>query len=269
MAIEIFSRKEQKYLITRRQHEELVERIGPKMRNDKNGVNGRYSVTSLYFDNDEKEIYFETKNKLKYRQKLRLRVYDDADLNSTAFFEVKQKHKQVVNKRRMLLPLGEAYRYLEENGKAGLEHYQTSNSQVMKEIDYFRKFYKLRPEMVVSYSRHALHGIEDAELRITFDFDLRCRKEDLHIEHGPYGEHFIDPNLVVLEVKVDHAVPLWLARILQDLNCEQRSASKFCTSMELLSSDELPQNGLLEPKELEDQYTGGIGNGSDHELIYI
>lgn len=269
MAIEIFSRKEQKYLITRRQHEELVERIGPKMRNDKNGVNGRYSVTSLYFDNDEKEIYFETKNKLKYRQKLRLRVYDDADLNSTAFFEVKQKHKQVVNKRRMLLPLGEAYRYLEENGKAGLEHYQTSNSQVMKEIDYFRKFYKLRPEMVVSYSRHALHGIEDAELRITFDFDLRCRKTDLHIENGPYGENFIDPDLVVLEVKVDHSVPLWLARILQELQCEQRSASKFCTSMELLSSDELPQTGYTEPKELEEPHTGGIENGSDYELVFI
>lgn len=60
MALEIFSPKEQKYLITREQHEELVERIGPKVRNDKNGVNGRYSVTSLYFDNNEKGIENET-----------------------------------------------------------------------------------------------------------------------------------------------------------------------------------------------------------------
>lgn len=269
MAIEIFSRQEQKYLITRRQYEELVERIGPEMRNDKNGVDGKYSVTSLYFDNAEKGIYFETKNKLKYRQKLRLRVYDDANLTSVAFFEVKQKHKKVVNKRRMLLPLGEAYRYLEEDGQAGLDHYKTSNSQVMKEIDYFRKFYQLRPEMVVSYSRHALHGIHDSELRITFDFDLRCRKEDLHIENGSYGTHFIDPDLVVLEVKVDHSVPLWLTRILQELQCEQRSASKFCTSMELLSGDVLPQAGYFEPKELEKQLTGGIENGSDHELVFI
>ena len=269
MAIEIFSRKEQKYLITRRQYEELVERIGPKMRNDKNGTAGKYSVTSLYFDSPDKSIYFETKNKLKYRQKLRLRVYDEADLNSTAFFEVKQKHKKVVNKRRMLLPLREAYRYLEGEGKADLSDYETSNRQVMKEIDYFRNYYNLKPEMVVSYSRHALHGVTDPELRITFDFDLRCRKDDLHIENGPYGAHFIDSDLVVLEVKVDHAVPLWLARILQDLNCEQRSASKFCTSTELLSGDMLPQNGLLEPKELEEPIIGGIEDGSDHELVYI
>lgn len=269
MAIEIFSRKEQKYLITRKQQEELVERIGSNMRNDKNGIDGRYSVTSLYFDNAEKGVYFETKNKLTYRQKLRLRVYDDANLDSTAFFEVKQKHKKVVNKRRMLLPLREAYRYLEEDGQSGLSNYKTSNPQVMKEIDYFRTFYNLRPEMVVSYSRHALHGIDDAELRITFDFDLRCRKEDLHIENGPYGEHFIDPNLVVLEVKVDHSVPLWLARILQELQCEQRSASKFCTSMELLSGEDLPLEGHMEPKQLEEPIIGGIENGSDHELIFI
>lgn len=269
MAIEIFSRKEQKYLITRRQYEQLIEEIGPRMRSDKNGIDGKYSVTSLYFDNAEKGIYFETKNKLKYRQKLRLRVYDDADLNSTAFFEVKQKHKKVVNKRRMLLPLHEAYRYLREDGFAGLQNYETSNPQVMKEIDYFRKFYRLEPEMVVSYSRHALHGVTDPELRITFDFDLRCRKDDLRIEDGPHGQHFIDPDLVVLEVKVDHSVPLWLARILQELGCEQRSASKFCTSMELLSGDQLPQAGYLEPKELPEEENGGITHGHDHELVYI
>ncbi|MDW0108471.1 polyphosphate polymerase domain-containing protein [Sporosarcina aquimarina] len=269
MAIEIFSRKEQKYLITRRQYEELVDRISPKMRNVKNGTEGSYSVTSLYFDSPDKSIYFETKNKLKYRQKLRLRVYDEADLNSTAFFEVKQRHKQVVNKRRMILPLREAYRYLEGDYKEDFSDIETSNPQVMKEIDYFRKYYDLKPEMVVSYSRHALHGVTDPELRITFDFDLKCRKHDLHIENGPYGDYFIDSDLVVLEVKVDHAVPLWLARILQELNCEQRSASKFCTSMELLSSDALPQSGYMEPKELEEPTIGGIENESDHELVFI
>lgn len=87
MAIEIFSRKEQKYLITRFQYDQLVEQIGPKMRTDKNEIAGKYSVTSLYFDSPDKSIYFETKNKLNYRQKLRLRVYGEADLNSTAFLK--------------------------------------------------------------------------------------------------------------------------------------------------------------------------------------
>lgn len=237
MAIEIFCRKEQKYLISKEQYRQLIEKFGNRMRSDKNGDNGKYTVTSLYFENEQKQIYFETKNKLQYRQKLRLRVYGDTDIAGTAFFEVKQKHKNVVNKRRAVIPLAEAYRYLEEGGENGLDHFHVSNPQVLKEIDYFINYYGLQPEMIVSYDRHALHGMDDEDLRITFDFNLRCRKQDLHLEHGAYGDHFIDRNLVVLEVKVDHSVPLWLVRILQNLDCKQRSASKFCTSTELLDGE--------------------------------
>src|SRR5699024_10160874 len=128
-----------------------------------------------------------------------------------------------------------------------LEYYESSNPQIFREIDSFKSLYELKPEMVVSYDKHALHGIDDAELRMTFDRNLRCRNEDLNVENGPYGAHFINLNLVVLEVKVNDSVPLWLARILQDLNCEQRGASKFCTSKELLRGFELP-NGIEEEK---------------------
>lgn len=248
MAIEIFTRKEQKYLITKEQYDELVAQISAYMRPDKFGIDGHYTVTSLYFESPDNKIYFETKNKLKFRQKLRLRVYNDADIHGSAFFEVKQKHKKVVNKRRMLLPLEEAYRYLANTSASeeSLGDYETSNTQVLREIDNFRHLYNLHPEMIVSYDRHALHGIYDTELRITFDFNLRCRNDDLFLENGPDGEHFIDTDLVVLEVKVNNSVPLWLTRILQNLNCEQRSASKFCTSLELLKSEELPSDIVKE-----------------------
>ncbi|WP_449538944.1 VTC domain-containing protein [Ferdinandcohnia sp. Marseille-Q9671] len=253
MAIEIFSRREQKYLITRFQYEALVDLMSPYMRYDKFGNAGRYTVTSLYFDNDERQIYFETKNKLKFRQKLRLRIYGETDMNGTAFFEVKQKHRNVVNKRRTAIPLMEAYRYINKPSNASLYNYQTSNQQIFKEIDYFRKYYKLLPEMVVSYDRQAFHCVTDPDLRVTFDLNLRCRDEDLNIENGPYGKHFIDPNLVVLEVKVTHSVPLWLTRILQDLDCEQRSASKFCTSAELLKGE------LVSKKIMNENVMIGVG----------
>lgn len=253
MAIEIFTRREQKYLITTDQYFELAWKISSYMRPDKYGDNGKYTVTSLYFESPDYKIYYETKNKLKFRQKLRLRIYDDTDIHGTAFFEVKQKHKKVVNKRRMVLPLSEAYYYLNHASHMPLENIQTSNMQVLREIDHFRSLFNLRPEMIVSYDRHAFHGINDDELRITFDHNLRCRNDDLAIENGPYGKNFIDENLVVLEVKVNDSVPLWLTRILQDLNCEQRSASKFCTSLELLKSKELGNE-----IEKEDIYIGGV-----------
>lgn len=224
--------------------------MSPYMRYDKFGDHGRYTVTSLYFDNPEHQIYFETKNKLKFRQKLRLRIYDDTDINGMAFFEVKQKHNNVVNKRRTAIPLIEAYQYINKPNVDTLSNYRVSNPQILNEIDYFRKFYELKPEMVVSYDRHAFHCITDPDLRVTFDLNLRCRNEDFHIEYGPYGKNFIDQNLVVLEVKVTHSVPLWLTRFLQDLECEQRSASKFCTSLELLKGEILPGNKMNEKVEL-------------------
>src|SRR5699024_1672456 len=140
----------------------------------------------------------------------------------------------------MLLPLKEAYRYLREDGDAPLNQYNSSNQQVFREIDHFRHLYHLQPEMIISYDRQALHGIDDPNFRVTFDLNLRCRNYDLHVEHGSYGKSFIDQNLVVLEVKVDHSVPLWLTRILQNLECEQRSASKYCTSFETLENDFIP-----------------------------
>jgi len=251
MALEIFRRKEQKYLISSQQYLELVDRMQPYMRPDKYGVDGKYTISSLYFESPDRKIYYETKNKLKFRQKLRLRVYDDANIDSTAFFEIKQKHKKVVNKRRMLLPLFEAYRYLNDSTRLSLEDFETSNFQVLKEIDHYRRLFNLQPEMIVSYDRHAFHGIYDDELRVTCDLNLRCRNDDLALEHGAYGLNFIDTDLVVLEVKVNDSVPLWLTRILQDLNCEQRGASKFCTSLELLENEELGH-------EIEKEFVGGV-----------
>ncbi|WP_054950057.1 polyphosphate polymerase domain-containing protein [Numidum massiliense] len=240
MAIEIFRRREQKYLLTREQYAQLVHHMSPFMRPDQHGKEGCYTVTSLYFDSWDQTIYFETKNKLKFRQKLRLRVYDDADIFSDAFFEVKQKHKSVVNKRRIVLPLKEAYHYLTNGTNSAFENYHPSNPQGLREIHHFKQLYELEPEMVVSYNRHALHCKDDPDLRVTFDSNLRCRREDLRVDHGPYGDNFVDPNVIILEVKVSHSVPLWLTRMLQNLNCEQKSISKFCTSMELLKPEVVP-----------------------------
>src|SRR5690625_2994341 len=192
MALEIFRRKEQKYLISSQQYLELVDRMQPYMRPDKYGVDGKYTISSLYFESPDRKIYYETKNKLKFRQKLRLRVYDDANIDSTAFFEIKQKHKKVVNIRRMLLPLFEAYRYLNDSTRLSLEDFETSNFQVLKEIDHYRRLFNLQPEMIVSYDRHAFHGIYDDELRVTCDLNLRWRNDDLALEHGAYGLNFID-----------------------------------------------------------------------------
>ncbi|MFB4166107.1 VTC domain-containing protein [Alteribacillus sp. JSM 102045] len=238
LAKEIFQRYELKYLIPFEKYKEIADQLtaNEKMRYDKFGDGfGRYNIVSLYFDSDDKKIYYETRNKLRFRQKLRLRVYDDAAINGPAFLEVKKKFNKVVNKRRTKIKLADAYEYLKYGNKNGdLRVYDPSNPQIMNEVESFRSLYGLKPRVVVSYDRQAFHGIEDSDLRVTFDYNLMARDDNLHIEDGPDGTYFVDPNLVVMEVKVSQSVPFWLSRLLSDFECPRKSVSKFCTSIDLM-----------------------------------
>lgn len=239
LAGEIFSRYELKYLIPFHLYEELSQILKTRMVYDKYGDSeGKYNIISLYFDSADKKIYYETRNKRKYRQKLRLRIYNKATLEDNAYFEVKKKYKNRVNKRRTSIKLEHAYQYI-DNLLGKHDEISVSNQQIFGEIDSFRTLYNLVPENIVSYDRQAFVGVDDPDLRVTFDYNLRCRKDDLHIEHGPHGTHFVDPNMVVLEVKVDYSVPLWLSRILSELGCRKGSVSKFCTSVDLLEEEEV------------------------------
>ncbi|MFC5711422.1 polyphosphate polymerase domain-containing protein [Thalassorhabdus alkalitolerans] len=235
MSKEIFSRYEVKYLIPFDKYQRLVEAMMPYMRFDKFGNEGRYNIVSLYFDSPDYKIYYETRNKLRFRQKLRLRVYDNVTVNDTSFLEVKQKFNNVVNKRRTSIKLNDAYKYIYEGEK---ENLQASNFQTLREIDNFKTLYNLQPEVVVSYDRQAFHGLFEDDLRVTFDYNLMCRSDDLRIENGPQGTNFVDPNLVILEVKVNNSVPLWLARMLSEFECSRQSVSKFCTSIDLMTGEE-------------------------------
>lgn len=230
MALEVFSRREVKYLIPFETYEAIAREIAAHMRFDRFGTDGKYNIVSLYFDSEDGRIYSETRNKLRFRQKLRLRVYDDADLTSTAFLEVKQKYNNVVNKRRTGLPLHAAYDYI-YGGRDVVE--AATNPQIFREADHFRELYNLAPQVVVSYDRQAFHGIREDDLRVTFDYNLRCRSDDLNIENGPHGTHFIDPGLVVMEVKMSSSIPLWLTEILSAHGLRKEGVSKFCTSIDV------------------------------------
>ncbi|MTD29786.1 polyphosphate polymerase domain-containing protein [Planomicrobium sp. YIM 101495] len=236
MVKEVFKRYELKYLISFEQYISLREHLLEKMKYDAYGTEGKYNIVSLYYDSDDSKIYYETRNKLRFRQKLRLRIYDQADETSTAFIEVKQKFKNVVNKRRTALPLNEAYELLNAAGEDWEQRkWLASNEQILKEAMHFKSLYDLRPELVVSYDRQAFSGIDEPDLRVTFDYNLMCRTDDLRIENGPEGQHFIDRDNVVLEVKVSETVPFWLSRLLSEHGCSKQSVSKFCTSVELMA----------------------------------
>ncbi|SDJ85079.1 polyphosphate polymerase domain-containing protein [Natronincola ferrireducens] len=232
MAQEVFNRYELKYLIHQDIYRRLLEALKPHISMDVHGdKEGYYTISNIYYDTEDNLFHREKMLGQPFRQKLRLRVYNEATLDDWSFFEIKQKHKGVVNKRRTLIKLKDAYRFLsqKETLKASLD-FEVSNHQILKEIDFLKNFYQLKPKMVLCYERQAFQAIENSDIRITFDKNLRKREYNYRLENGSDGELFMDSDVFVLEVKLRERMPLWLARILSEYRCAMQSFSKYSNS---------------------------------------
>lgn len=73
-----------------------------------------------------------------------------------------------------------------------------------------------------------MFGIEDPDLRITFDANIRSRFDELNLASGDRGELLLRGNeKYLLETKIYQAMPIWLANILSALELFPTSFSKY------------------------------------------
>ncbi|MBQ5310478.1 MAG: polyphosphate polymerase domain-containing protein, partial [Oscillospiraceae bacterium] len=162
----VFKREEIKYLLTESQYKLFRELTDEYMAVDQYGLT---TIYSLYFDTDNDDIIRTSIGKPKYKEKIRLRSYGTpADDESRVFLELKKKFSGTVYKRRAEMSLGQANKYILD-GELPFE------SQIMKEIDFSVKHWHAYPKLLMCYDRIAMYGREDNELRMTFDFNIRCR----------------------------------------------------------------------------------------------
>lgn len=243
---DVFQRIEVKYLLSDRQYTELLKRLENMAAIDSYG---RTSILNIYFDTPDFKLIERSLEKPVYKEKLRLRTYGVASDDTNAFIEIKKKYKGVVYKRRINMPYKEAMDYLTKDKEL------KERSQISDEIDYFKHFYKgLKPAMAISYDRIAMAGIEDPDLRITFDENIRWRTENLSLTEGNVGKDILLPGQHLMELKIAGAMSMELARILDELNIRKTSFSKYGRGyMEYMygQTNEMAMNGTS-PKEMED-----------------
>ncbi|MGN0501451.1 MAG: polyphosphate polymerase domain-containing protein [Ruminococcus sp.] len=230
----IFERTEKKYVITVSQKNELLSLISDKIKSDEYG---KSNVNSIYYDTDDYRLIRNSIDKPVYKEKLRLRSYSVPKGDSIVFLELKKKYKGVVYKRRKTLKYDDAQKYLKS-------HILPDNSQIMREIDWTMNFYKtLMPKMFIGYDRLAYVGSADENLRITFDFNLRFRTDNLSLDCGNYGENIIGNNYFIMEIKALNAMPLWLCFALDKLKIYPSSFSKYGTAYQIVTKRNSEQNG--------------------------
>lgn len=213
----VFERIEKKYRLNQEQYDLFLESAAENIHMDEYGL---HTIRNIYYDTPDYELIRRSIDKPKYKEKFRLRGYGDIQEDSPVFLEIKKKYCGVVYKRRTQLALMKARTYL-ESGIVG-----EKKSQIMKEIDYFIRFYHPRPRVYLAYDREAFVGNEDEDLRITVDRNIRSRGHRLELTYD--GEcRMLNPGEYLMEVKVKEAYPLWLADLLGKLGIYPTSFSKY------------------------------------------
>lgn len=228
MAIEVFNRYENKYMITDEQYHHLMKRLCVYMREDGySEKNAFYCICNVYYDTEDSYLIRHSIDKPIFKEKLRLRSYGQKSLDSKVFLEIKKKYNGIVNKRRTILTIQEANEFLTTKEKPDYKPYM--NKQVIDEIEYFIHRYQVKPMLYLSYDRRAMFGIEDTDIRITFDTNIRHRRHDVGLEYGNYGDLLLDDGRWLMEIKLNRAAPLWLAKLLSEYKVYPTSFSKYGT----------------------------------------
>ena len=215
-----FKRVETKYLLTQAQYHFIQEAMRTHMRPDQFSES---QIANIYYDTPNYYLIRQSLEKPTFKEKLRVRSYvAEPTSQDTVYIELKKKVNKVVYKRRLQSSVENAVAYLEGN------HDVIQASQIKDEINWFTQIYEhLQPTMYIYYDRKSYIGIEDTDLRITFDTNLIYRWDDLSLTKGVYGEPLLPEDKVLMEVKVAGGYPIWLIGILTEMQVYKSSFSKY------------------------------------------
>lgn len=215
-----FKRYEKKYMLSYKQYEDFISGMEEYMEAD---IYGKTTNCNIYYDTDNWDLIRKSIEKPVYKEKLRVRSYGVPKVGDEVFIELKKKYAGIVYKRRITMNVELSERYL-------LEYDDLSQgTQIGNEIEYFQKMHKSKPKVYIAYDRTSFAGRENSELRITFDQNIRFRESDLDLRAGDYGQRLLPEGLVLMEIKVPGSAPLWMAKLMSELQIRPTSYSKYGT----------------------------------------
>lgn len=219
--IRIFKRTEKKYLLSSAVAKAFLDVIKDNIIEDEYPHS---TVTSLYLDTPTALLLRRSIEGGIYKEKLRLRWYGDITDGERVYLELKKKYMGTVYKRRCAVTLQGMRTYLE----GGVF---SEDGQIARELDHSMHYYGMpKPYLAVIYERDAYVLRETNSVRITIDSKVRYKNADLSTLCGRFtdtdSKQILPSDTVIMEIKTDGAVPLWLSRVLGELGILPTSFSK-------------------------------------------
>ena len=147
-----------------------------------------------------------------------MRSYYKTNNDTNIFLEIKKKYEDNSNKRRVIISYKD---YLDYINKCVIPK---CDKQIMCEIDYCFKKYKLKPKIKLVYDRLAYNLKDDNSFRITFDTNVRYNLNNFDFNNDE-DTMFMNDGYI-MEIKTFNGIPLWLNKVLNKLNIYPTSYSK-------------------------------------------
>ncbi len=184
---------------------------------DKNAVDGRYKIRSLYFDDANDTALREKINGINKREKFRIRYYN----SDTSFIRLEKKSKVngLCSKVSETITTDEIEALLNGN----IDWMNNGDRPLVYELYIKMKSQGLKPKTIVDYTREPF-TFPAGNVRVTIDYNIRT---------GIDCNDFLNPECItipageapiILEVKWDEFIP---DIIKTAVNLESRRSSAF------------------------------------------
>lgn len=210
-------RHEWKHEITLSDVYTIRSRLNAVAYTDKNAVDGRYKIRSLYFDDANDTALREKINGINKREKFRIRYYN----SDTSFIRLEKKSKVngLCSKVSETITAEEVEALLNGN----IDWMKNKNRPLVYELYIKMKSHGLKPKTIVDYIREPF-TFPAGNVRVTIDYNIRT---------GVDCNDFLNPDCItipageapiILEVKWDEFIP---DIIKTAVNLESRRSSAF------------------------------------------
>jgi SPX domain protein involved in polyphosphate accumulation len=251
-----FNRYEIKYLLDEFMVPELRAALTARMGSDPFSPQGGYPVTSLYYDTADLRFYWEKIEGLRFRRKVRMRLYGppaECTEQTPVQVEIKQRVNRVTQKRRIELPYGSAKQWLDARQALPCNR---SQKGFVDEVTALIGNLDLRPIVTTGYLREAFVGREaDLGLRVTIDHKVHGRDRDFNFASGATNRFIIPPKLAVVEIKANERVPYWVTDLAARLDMSVIRISKYCQSVQACGMAPRSRTGAPELDSYADEMT--------------
>lgn len=215
-------RQEKKYLLNYLEYKNYSFMFENILIPDPHNQNDGYVVRSLYFDTIDNKDFVLKEMGAEIRRKIRLRVYSPDD--DYAMLEIKQKEGENQLKRSLKVKKSDAMELIKGKYECLLNY----EEPFALECYTYMKSEGYHPVCVVEYNRKAFICKEN-KIRITFDNNIVATETNFNIFDKNLIMYPVFPKFnVVLEVKYNGFLLGYIKEILNMVDKNQISASKYC-----------------------------------------